>query len=91
MGGYFGTKSAGDVSIVALVYDGDAVSGSALAQKSTRRVGNYNGNKGYNPRVKFIFTAKSARSTLVFTETSANSDNASPVLDNVAVRVHQGP
>jgi ferric-dicitrate binding protein FerR (iron transport regulator) len=86
MGGYFGNKSAGDVSIVAAVYEGDATSGTALAHKTSRRVGNYNGNKGYNPRVKFLFTAKSTRSTLVLTETSANSDNASPVLDNVAVR-----
>jgi hypothetical protein len=89
MGGYFGTKSAGDVSITALVYDGDAIAGKTLAHKSARRVGNYNGNKGYNPRVKFLFTAKSTRSTLVLTETSSNSDNASPVLDNVAVRVYQ--
>lgn len=89
MGGYFGTKSAGDVSVTAYVYDGESISGGALAQKTTRRVGNYNGNKGYNPRVKFLFTAKSTSSTIVFTETSANSDNSSPVLDNVAVRIFQ--
>lgn len=91
MGGYFGTNKPGDVSITAFVYDGDATSGPHLAKKSSRRVGNYNGSKGYNARVKFLFTAKSTSSTLVLTETSANSDSASPVLDNVAVRLHQEP
>jgi hypothetical protein len=91
MGAYFGANRPGDVSITAFVYDGDAISGVPLAKKSSRRVGNYNGSKGYNARVKFLFTAQSRSSTLVLTETSANSDTASPVLDNVAVRVHQKP
>lgn len=41
---------------------------------------------GYNPPARFRFTASSDSSTLVFTETSANSVSADPVIDNISVR-----
>lgn len=41
---------------------------------------------GYNPPATFTFTAASDTTTLIFTETSARSLSADPVIDNVSVR-----
>jgi ferric-dicitrate binding protein FerR (iron transport regulator) len=41
---------------------------------------------GYNPPASFTFTATSDTTTLIFTETSARSLSADPVIDNVSVR-----
>lgn len=85
MGGYFVAESKGNLRITARVYDGLATSGQALGQASARRAGNRNSDNGYNRPVSFTFTATSAQSTLVFTETSPNSYQAAPALDNVVV------
>ena len=86
MGAYFVTGKRGDVSVTATIHDGSAPSGSQLGRKSSRRAGDRNSDNGYNPRTSFTFTALSPETTLVLTETSANSDLASPVIDNIAVR-----
>ena len=69
------------------VYDGIAAgnlaSGETLGSSIERR--EPSAGNGYNPAARFTFTATSARSTLVFTETSASSSSADPVLDNVSV------
>ena len=84
MGGFF-TKE-GKLRITAAVYDGATTSGSALAQASASRSGKDLDDSGYNKPTKFIFTARSKRTTLVLTETSPNSDISSPAIDNVSVR-----
>jgi len=85
MGGYFVAGRKGDLQITAAVYDGTAISGQPLGQLSDTRTGQGHGSIGYNRPVSFTFTARSAQTTLVFTETSANSERAAPALDNVVV------
>lgn len=85
MGGYFVAGRKGDLQITAAVYDGTAISGQPLGRISDTRTGQGHGSNGYNRPVSFTFTARSAQTTLVFTETSANSDQAAPALDNVVV------
>lgn len=86
MGGYFVAGKRGDVSVTATAHDGSDPSGGHLGSNSSRRAGNRNSDNGYNPRTIFTFTALSTQTTLVLTETSANSDLASPVIDNIVVR-----
>lgn len=86
MGGYFVARSNGNLRITAAVFDGAATSGEPLGQVAASRKGNRNSDNGYNPPATFTFTARSAQTTLVLTETSLNSDLASPAIDNIAVR-----
>jgi ferric-dicitrate binding protein FerR (iron transport regulator) len=90
MGGYFVARSNGNLRITAAVFDGAATSGEPLGQIAASRKGNRNSDNGYNPRATFTFTARSAHTTLVFTETSLNSDLASPAIDNITVRPRPG-
>lgn len=78
----------GSMEITAAVYDGEVASrlptAPALGSRIERRetaAGN-----GYNPPARFTFTATSESSTLVFTETSAHSISADPVIDNISVK-----
>jgi ferric-dicitrate binding protein FerR (iron transport regulator) len=91
MGGYFVARGNGNLRITATVYDGVATSGQPLGQISDRRKGNRNSDNGYNPPVRFTFTARSALTTLVLTETSPNSDLAAPAIDNVHVTALREP
>lgn len=91
MGGYFVSGSKGNLRITAKVYDGLATSGRAIGQTSARRAGNRNSDNGYNRAVSFTFTARSTQTTLMFTETSPNSYNSAPALDNVVVTRKDGP
>ena len=91
MGGYFVAKGNGNLRITATIYDGVATSGQPLGQISDHRKGNRNSDNGYNSPVRFTFTARSALTTLVLTETSPNSDLAAPAIDNVHVTALREP
>ena len=85
MGGYFTQHTGSDLRIAATVYDGISTSGTTLGSVEDRRAGDQFSDSGYNERVRFVFTARSNRATLVLTETSPNTDLASPAIDNVTV------
>jgi ferric-dicitrate binding protein FerR (iron transport regulator) len=76
------------MELTAAVHDGDAPDGPPssppLAVLVERRASS--DSNGYNPPASFAFTASSATTTLVFTETSENSVSADPVIDNISVR-----
>jgi ferric-dicitrate binding protein FerR (iron transport regulator) len=86
MGGIFFHNA--QVEVTASVHDGVGPGGNPLAQHVERR-SRQSGN-GYNPPARFRFVAASSATTLVFTETSNDSENADPVLDNVTVRAVDG-
>lgn len=90
MGGYFVAGRKGDLRITASAYDGTSTSGQPLGQTSDTRAGQGHGSNGYNRPVTFTFTARSAQTTLVFTETSPDSDQSAPALDNVVVSKREG-
>jgi len=73
------------LEVTASIYDGADISatGTLLAQRVESRA-SADGN-GYNAPVAFTFTAVSTEATLVFTETSATTTSADPVIDNVTV------
>ena len=86
MGGIFFHDA--EVAISASVHDGAGPRGNRLAQHVERR--SRQSGTGYNPPARFRFTAASSTTTLVFTETSENTKDADPVLDNVSVRPING-
>ena len=81
MGGIF--FAANYMEITASVFDGAATSGTNLGQLVEGRA-NTDGS-GYNAPVSFTFTADTIQSTLVFVETSGNTNSANPAIDNVSV------
>lgn len=84
MGAFF-SGHAGPLEITARVHDGtDLQTGGMLGQMIEQRLPS-RGN-GYNSPAGFTFTAASTTATLVFTETSPNTDDADPVLDNISVK-----
>jgi ferric-dicitrate binding protein FerR (iron transport regulator) len=86
MGGIFFHNA--QVEVTASVHDGVGPRDKPLAKHVERR-SRQSGN-GYNPPARFHFVAASSITTLVFTETSNDSQNADPVLDNVMVRAVDG-
>jgi hypothetical protein len=86
MGGVF-FRSA-ELELTASVHAGVGTKANLVASHSERR--DRRSGNGYNPPARFQFTALSSTTTLVFTETSADSQNADPVLDNVVVRLLGG-
>lgn len=70
------------------IFDGadhNSSTGTLLAHHTERRTPSQ--GHGYNPPAAFTFTAASTRATIVFTETSNNSNGADVTLDNI--RIHQ--
>lgn len=84
MGAFFFRRD-NSLEITASVQDGtDSTTGRLLGQTVDRR--SYTEGTGYNRPASFTFTAESSTTTLVFTETSANTDDADPVIDNISVK-----
>jgi ferric-dicitrate binding protein FerR (iron transport regulator) len=82
MGGIFFRNA--EVELTASVHNGVGARGELLArhiERRSRQAGN-----GYNPPATFQFTASSTSTTLAFTETSADSMDVDPILDNILVR-----
>ncbi|GAA5495900.1 hypothetical protein Rhal01_02081 [Rubritalea halochordaticola] len=78
------------LELFAAVYDGadhNSATGTLLGTHTQRR--NAEDGSGYNPPTSFTFTAASTSATLVFTETSNNSESADLCLDNVSVNKSQ--
>ena len=85
MGAFFFRRD-NSLEITASVHDGaDPATGRLLGRMTERR--SAAAGNGYNAPVTFTFTASSATTTLVFTETSANTDDADPVIDNISVKI----
>lgn len=85
MGAFFFRRD-NSLEITASVHDGtDPATGRLLGRMAERRLSS--AGNGYNAPATFTFTASSATTTLVFTETSGNTDDADPVIDNISVRV----
>ncbi|MGC4016976.1 MAG: DUF642 domain-containing protein [Luteolibacter sp.] len=82
MGGIFFSENP--VAVTASVHNGMGPGGPLLSEHTEQRKPS-EGN-GYNAPATFRFRATSANTTLVFTETSASSFRADPVIDNVSVR-----
>ena len=87
MGGIF--FAANPMEITASVFDGTATSGADLGQLVESRA-NTDGS-GYNVPVSFTFTADTIQSTLVFVETSGNTNSSNPAIDNVSVNAVPEP
>jgi len=84
MGAFFWLRDT-TLEITASVRDGtDHATGPLLAQHAERRSRSM--GSGYNAPTRFTFTAASTTTTLVFTETSGNTDDADPVIDNISVK-----
>ena len=71
------------IELTASVYDA-ADSGILLGRLVQQR--NADEGNGYNSPARFTFMAESASTTLIFTETSPNTDDADPVIDNISVK-----
>jgi ferric-dicitrate binding protein FerR (iron transport regulator) len=76
------------IEITAAVYDGAAADGLPTSPALGSRIEHRElaAGNGYNPPARFTFTATSESSILVFTETSARSISADPVIDNISVK-----
>lgn len=73
------------LQVTASVHDGtDPATGKLLGKRNDSRSPT-EGN-GYNTPVSFTFTAHSTTSTLIFTETSVETLDADPVIDNISVK-----
>lgn len=74
------------MELFAAIYDGadhNSATGIILAHHVERRKPSE--GHGFNPATSFTFTAASTSATIVFTETSGNSNSADVTLDNVRV------